>query len=431
MERVEDESTICKQNISDITLIDNVINSLSKSCSEHNSFFEATKKATSNTKVQGETVFKQYNRNGLSSLIFTHSRDFTKTLNKLQETEQRFKEVLASSKDFLRNQISKSKHNEKENYANYKYTSEVNGAIKGIEYSIENIELGTNKKKLLKDENNSKVTPQEEYASNRTEGIFKEYIQITKEPKTFKTNYITYISTITSLRYINFQDLLHKLKTLADNNSNKVTKTDLTESITSMISVNEDVILNLYEALGEELLFEELIGALAVLCKGKMQDKVEVAFLYLGSNNNRITFSLLYKFLLSIYKIMMSQIKSSAKNSDISAEQLAHLTSIQCFDNHKYMTTHNSTITAEEFTLWFRSQARRLTPDCIQSISPKRIKEEMPSISIHINSASEELSCSIIKDKNIQKQWNDFFEQYYMVHGYYPHPPSITVQNLK
>lgn len=418
----KDESTICKQNINEITLTD-IINSLNKSSSEHNSTFEISKKDSSSAKVSQEEVFKEHNRNGLPSLILAHSNDLTKTLNKLKETEKRFKEVLASSKDFLRSKISTSKYNEKENYTSYKHTAIINGIVKElpkeIKCNIECTELITNQKKLL-DVSNIRV--QEEYASNRTESIFKEYTL--KEPQMLKTNYITQLSVVSSLRYINFQDLIHKLKTLADGNNDIITKTDLVESITSMLKKhnnNEDV---LHELLGEELLFEEVIGALAVLCKGGMEDNIQIAFLYLGSNNNTITLKILYKFLLSTYKIMLSQVKSSVKNSDISAEELAHLTSIQCFDDHTRM--HNSNITTEEFIMWFRSQARTLVADSVQSMSLK----EMYSISIHINSASEELSCSVIKDENIQEQWNKYFKQYYMIHGYYPHPPLINPKDL-
>eukprot|EP00826_Nyctotherus_ovalis_P041826 TRINITY_DN4259_c0_g1_i11.p1 TRINITY_DN4259_c0_g1~~TRINITY_DN4259_c0_g1_i11.p1 ORF type:complete len:309 (+),score=21.37 TRINITY_DN4259_c0_g1_i11:73-999(+) len=230
MGKEQARNTIYKQNISEILLADEIDNSSNKEYVEEP--FPATQYLKDNTKTLNisagrfadkdkqkkvvptvkERALTMHSRNGLSSLMLAQSTDLSKTLNKLQETEMRFKEVLASSKDFLKSQVTMPVFSEKENHFKVLPSNEAESNSRTDEPPKKDHPKVASRKLTQYKEPMPIITkaaneelPNIEYASNRTESIFKEYVKKMTGLQTFKGSYIKRISVATFLRYIEFE----------------------------------------------------------------------------------------------------------------------------------------------------------------------------------------------------------------------------------
>lgn len=239
-------------------------------------------------------------------------------------------------------------------------------------------------------------------ATLTTEELFKKYIGNTKTPT--KAQNINPKSTIieksykTKLRYINYKDLLHDLQEIGLENENIIYKQDFINCIENLLSKlrfgkfitkNTDLeelfdvfdnLSNMPEKSKNGTKIEEIIGGLCVICKGNIEEKIELALICMGSKNGQINLEILTTFMRSIFKIC--NWINSTKTANISIFELAEKSALQCFDdNHKH---YSDKLTFYEFKTWFNSvPTKTLAPLCSQPNSPyEPHKSKVPKINL-------------------------------------------------
>ena len=320
--------------------------------------------------------------------------------------------------------------------------------------------------------------------SARTVDIFNEYTKKATMNKIDDKNYILAISTTSLLRYISLKDVLYELASTSIKKCNKIGKKDFYEAVMSLAKerrLNFDPDENdlrhsdldiIYDTIKEEtetrLSLEELAGGLSALCSGSMEDKIRIALVYIGSKDGKINFSIAFKFLQSLYKMLLSQPSTSIKNSNIDSKELSHMTILQCFDDYK--RNYDKALTIEQFTRWFLSQVKTLMPQCENTISimdhyggalnqePEPEPEPEPEIGLNPSEMSSNFGFQLesvygncdnsqhefsqpysyyeapnndssnvcLNLQESQRQWQQFLNHHYTAYGFYPLPPSVN-----
>ena len=287
--------------------------------------------------------------------------------------------------------------------------------------------------------------------SSRTEDIFDEYTKKDPINQQYEKNYLLQLSLSTYLRYISLKDVLYELQSMSIKKSNRISKQDFISVIISLAgdltredTYNQDI-ETLYDAFIEEnthrLSIEDLAGGLAALCAGRMEDKIGIAFVYTGSKNGKVNYAMVFKFLLSLYKVFLSQPVSSLRNSKIEAEELSRMTVMQCFDEHE--RDYSQVLTINEFISWFMSEVKTLVPayECFETskidLSPGSNMDSSGFQAESVYSKEEALYSPSIDEEltpctdpqESQRQWRTFLDNYYQMYGFYPPPPPFPPQH--
>jgi len=100
----------------------------------------------------------------------------------------------------------------------------------------------------------------------------------------------------------------------------------------------------------------ELVCGISLLCKGSEDDKIQAVFKVFDENDDGfISMDEMYKFLTSVFKVVLTPAVIGAMNSMgvnvESAEDLASVTSLECFKSADL--NHDGRLSIEEFKAWF------------------------------------------------------------------------------
>ncbi|CAJ1341879.1 unnamed protein product, partial [Effrenium voratum] len=100
----------------------------------------------------------------------------------------------------------------------------------------------------------------------------------------------------------------------------------------------------------------ELVCGISLLCKGSEDDKIQAVFKVFDENDDGfISMDEMYKFLTSVYKVVLTPAVIGAMNSMgvtvESAEDLASVTSLECFKSADL--NHDGRLSIDEFKAWF------------------------------------------------------------------------------
>lgn len=100
----------------------------------------------------------------------------------------------------------------------------------------------------------------------------------------------------------------------------------------------------------------ELVCGISLLCKGSEDDKIQAVFKVFDENDDGfISMDEMYKFLTSVFKVVLTPAVLGAMNSMgvnvESAEDLASVTSLECFKSADL--NHDGRLSIEEFKSWF------------------------------------------------------------------------------
>eukprot|EP00931_Biecheleriopsis_adriatica_P006145 TRINITY_DN10759_c0_g1_i2.p1 TRINITY_DN10759_c0_g1~~TRINITY_DN10759_c0_g1_i2.p1 ORF type:complete len:376 (+),score=73.57 TRINITY_DN10759_c0_g1_i2:87-1130(+) len=100
----------------------------------------------------------------------------------------------------------------------------------------------------------------------------------------------------------------------------------------------------------------ELICGISLLCSGTEDEKIHAVFNVFDENGDGfISMDEMYKFLTSVFKVVLTPVVMNAMNSMgvsvESAEDLASVTSLECFKTADL--NHDGKLSVEEFKTWF------------------------------------------------------------------------------
>ncbi|CAE7244604.1 unnamed protein product, partial [Symbiodinium necroappetens] len=100
----------------------------------------------------------------------------------------------------------------------------------------------------------------------------------------------------------------------------------------------------------------ELVCGISLLCKGSEEDKIQAVFKVFDENDDGfISMDEMYKFLTSVFKVVLTPAVIGAMNSMgvsvESAEDLASVTALECFKSADL--NHDGRLSIDEFKTWF------------------------------------------------------------------------------
>jgi len=331
---------------------------------------------------------------------------------KFKNTEEKFKDLITESRDFLLKQskmmkaertliLGKRQENILGNTHHFYNLNTYNEQTKDKCLKILRLN-GDNTEKVSRCENrrtlycNTKYYPEKEIENKaiiiksaiktkamdtpindtmQTDEIFDDYVKNTLSHNN-KRDLVGNVAVLTCLRYIELKELMTRLSVVSKRSYGKVSKADFICEITSLtkgfeITPKVMALSNLYDLIQCKrkkrpgIKLGELAGSLSILCKGKTEEKIKLALQYMGVKN--ITFDDIYNLLVSMFKILLEQVPNSLRNENISVNEIAKMTTLQYFEDCKV----GNQSTVQEFISWFSSQARTLTLEYVLSNSPK------------------------------------------------------------
>eukprot|EP00826_Nyctotherus_ovalis_P017578 TRINITY_DN15181_c0_g1_i2.p1 TRINITY_DN15181_c0_g1~~TRINITY_DN15181_c0_g1_i2.p1 ORF type:complete len:451 (+),score=83.56 TRINITY_DN15181_c0_g1_i2:131-1483(+) len=208
--------------------------------------------------------------------------------------------------------------------------------------------------------------------------IFNDYIKNASNRGSGRKDLRGSVAVLTCLRYVEFEEMLKRLSAVSKRTRGKITKVDFICEITSLAKFNGFAVIpkaaalsSLYDLMHEKceenMSLKDIAGGLSILCKGSSKEKIRLALQCMGVEE--IAFSDLNKLLASIFKILLRQIPNSLRSENITASELSRMAALQCFEDCGKGV--KGRLSVEEFVGWFSSQAKTLRLEYVLSNSPK------------------------------------------------------------
>ena len=185
-------------------------------------------------------------------------------------------------------------------------------------------------------------------ATAHTEELFKKYL-LEKPSEKGRQDSLLELSYASLLRYFSCPEVLSRLHAIALSNQGLVSKVNFIATLTELFSlhfpnasVTDSEILNLSRIYGiwsapeEErsaVGFDELIGGISLLCKGRQEDNILETLSYLSQHKPLLSPDQLEAYLKSVYKIAIQSIPNSVKAAHISLNELSHMVVLQFLED--------------------------------------------------------------------------------------------------
>lgn len=211
------------------------------------------------------------------------------------------------------------------------------------------------------DENNS-LSQREFTATYETDELFKKYtspspIKPSKGPSlSTKSNPVLALSHRTLLRYVDLAKILPRLCL-----PGKQRFIDIVSDAVYAVMQKDPPVETLHKALGDS---GEIAGALSLFCNSdSVQTRLAAAFNHMNVETapiSAITQTQLRRFLVAVFAAQLRLSPGLARNTGVTAAELAELTAAQCFEE---VANGAAAIRVEDFVGWFggeKGHRRRL-----------------------------------------------------------------------